>query len=116
MPNFKDIKAWQKADDLDEGIHFLPRFPHFKERGGGESDPGTWTKKGLHIGTDTIYLALETAAPNASRHQKRYHDPGINHVGFVVDDIDTVITRLKEAGYKEGISVDPPPYRKLDIC
>ncbi len=95
---------------------FTAQFAVFRiKRGGGESDPGTWTKKWLHIGTDTIYLALETAAPNASRHQKRYHDPGINHVGFVVNDINPVITRLKEAGYKEGISVDPPPYRKLDI-
>ena len=99
--------------DLDEAvIFFTTAFPHFKVRGSGESDHGTWSKKWLHFGTADTYIALEQVSLKTEGNRRPYRDVGINHVGFVVDDVDTVIKRLKAAGYRDGIAVAPHPYRK----
>ncbi|MCZ6676408.1 MAG: VOC family protein [Candidatus Poribacteria bacterium] len=101
------------VENLDEAIRFFTTaFPHFKVRGQGESDQGGWKKRWLHLGTDETYVALEEVSLEPEGTRRPYRDPGINHVGFVVDDVDAVIERLGEAGYKTGIGVEPHPHRK----
>jgi catechol 2,3-dioxygenase-like lactoylglutathione lyase family enzyme len=99
--------------DLDEAVKFFTTvFPHFKVRGRGESDQGGWTKKWLHLGTDQIYVALEAVPLEDEGTRRPYRDRGINHIGFVVADVDAIINRLRAAGYRDGIAVKPHPHRK----
>lgn len=101
------------VSNIDETIKFLTTaFPDFKVRGGGESETGGVIRKWLHIGTDETYIALESVSSKDEGSRRPYRDVGINHIGFVVKDVEVITRRLKEAGYKESISVEPHPYRK----
>ena len=103
------------VDDIDETISFLTTaFPHFQVRGKGESVTNGVTRKWLHIGTDTTYVALESVSSKDIGSRRPYRDVGINHLGFVVGDVDSVIERLKKAGYKKSIDVADHPYRKRE--
>jgi len=99
--------------DLQGAIDFLTTaFPHFRVRGRGPLADSPWAGEWVHLGTDDTYLALQQARPGSTRDDVPYDDPGINHVGFVVDDVDALRGRLLEAGYREGLVVDPHPHRK----
>lgn len=101
------------VSDIDEAIRFLTTaFPHFNVRGQGESESDGVIRKWLHIGTDETYIALEQISLEDQGNRTPYQDVGINHIGFVVNDVDSLIARLKEAGYSESINVEPHPYRK----
>ena len=72
-------------------------FPDFRLRGEGVSGDKRWA----HFGNDLIYLTLnEPLEHQASVLKKNYAVEGINHLAFVVDDIDGVNQRLSAAGYK----------------
>jgi catechol 2,3-dioxygenase-like lactoylglutathione lyase family enzyme len=95
--------------DLDEALEFIrTALPEFRVRGRGEAGDRSW----VHVGTEETYLALEGPAvvnsvlvvPAPERH--------LNHLGFVVDDLEGVRARLRAAGYEGGEDVDPHPYRK----
>ena len=93
---------------LDNAIRFLSTaFPHFKVRGKGESSGKKW----IHIGTDDTYIAFSEANGGVNG-PVAYSEPGINHIGFVVNDAETIRTALLEAGYREGFVADPHPHRK----
>ena len=94
--------------NLDEAKRFLTTaFPDFKvRRDAGPDEEKPW----IHIGTDSTYIALSRATEHGAA--ANYRGPGINHLGFVVDDIDDIKQRLSAAGYKEGIVCEPHPYRK----
>lgn len=94
--------------DLDGAVEFLrTAIPEFEVRGRGEGDDRRW----LHLGTATSYVALEAPHEPGERMQRPYRDPGINHLGFVVEDAAAVRLRLLEAGYTEGIQAGPHPHR-----
>ena len=98
--------------DIDETVRFLKTaFPEFAIRGQGYSGEGDWRRRWLHIGTQESYLALEQALKPAQSHET-YREPGINHLGFIVGDIEATVARLLAAGYKEGITALPHPFRK----
>jgi catechol 2,3-dioxygenase-like lactoylglutathione lyase family enzyme len=94
--------------DFDEAVRFLTTaFPEFEIRHDARSDEeNPW----MHIGTDSMYIALMKAADGDSR--ANYTGPGVNHLGFVVDDADDLKQRLLAAGYQEGFIADPHPHRK----
>ncbi len=87
-------------------------FPDFHIRGRGVADTDSGPKQWLHLGTDTTYIALEQHATPTDCGRSPYRDNGVNHLAFVVDDIDGLIERLRGAGYSDGIPVDPHPHRK----
>ena len=94
---------------IDEGVRFLTAaFPDFQPRGGHEGEQKRW----LHVGTDETYIALEEMTETTVSNRKPYRDVGINHVGFVVDDLDGLISRLENAGYKTGDLAEEIDYRK----
>lgn len=98
--------------DIDAAVAFFrAAFPHFRVRSRGRIDNCPWNGEWLHLGSDTVYLALQTARPGATSKRIPYEDPGINHVGFVVDDVGAVRQRLLAAGYREGLMVEPHPHR-----
>lgn len=99
--------------DINKTIEFLTSaFPHFIVRGSGESETDGIVRKWLHIGTDEMYVALEEVSSKDEGTRRPYKDVGINHIGFVVEDVEPIIKRLKNADYKESITVEPHPFRK----
>jgi catechol 2,3-dioxygenase-like lactoylglutathione lyase family enzyme len=97
--------------NIDSMIKFIQTaFPEFKERGGGVSSKGT---KWLHIGTDDTYLALQLADEESDSKWIPYSGkPGVNHLAFEVDDVDSLRERMLSAGYKESTPPNAHPYRK----
>lgn len=41
-----------------------------------------------------------------------YKNYGVNHLAWVVDDLDAVVNRLETKGYEKGIGVALEQYRK----
>ncbi len=99
--------------DLDAAVRFYrTAFPHWRIRWRARIHGVDWDGDWLHLGTDAVYVALQSAKPGADGRREPYEDPGHNHLGFVVDDLDAVRERLTEAGYEEGLVVPPHPFRK----
>ena len=92
--------------DMSVMIKFLQTaFPDFRVRGKG--------MKWLHIGTDDTYIALQQANKDAvSDWTPNSGKPGVNHLAYEVDDIDSLRNRLISNGFKESAVVDSHPYRK----
>ena len=88
---------------IDETVRFLvAAFPGFGLRGRGVVDGRPW----VHVGTDRTYVAL-----NESSEDRSQRGP-LNHLGFVVDDVDALSERLAAAGYREGFVAPEHPHRK----
>ncbi len=97
------------VSDLDGAVRFLQcALPELVVRGHGEAHGRRW----LHIGTDDTYIALEQPPELGTTRRHPYADPGVNHVGFAVDDVDAVAERLRVAGYQEGIGAETHPHRR----
>ncbi|MCP5108615.1 MAG: VOC family protein, partial [bacterium] len=98
--------------DIDAAITFLKILePAFKVRHDETpEDKFRWA----HIGTDDSYIALQEPhnAPEAKDTRRLYQDIGLNHLAWVVEDLDAVAARLEENGFRRGIPTDPHPYRK----
>lgn len=68
---------------------------------------------GVHVGTDDQYLALFEAATETPV-DRDMSAPGINHFGFVVDDLDEAESRLRAAGITRIVNAQPyDPGRRL---
>lgn len=84
-------------------------FPEFRVRREGVNGNRRW----MHIGTDDTYLALnEASAESAERWVPYSGKPGVNHLGYEVDDADAVRQRLAAAGYKDSTYPNAHPHRK----
>ncbi len=97
--------------DVEVMIEFLQTaFPEFRERGGGKGSAG---QRWVHVGTDDNYLALNQATREPERQREPYAgEPGINHLGYEVGDVDALRTRLLRAGYRESTVPNAHPHRK----
>jgi len=97
--------------DLDAAIRFLTTaFPDFRVRGrGGDCAGHAW----VHVGNDETYLALLAAdvAP-AAPFVPYAGAPGLNHLGFEVDDVAALRERLLAAGYAETTTPNAHPHRR----
>lgn len=100
------------VSDIDAAIAFLqvvePRFVVRHD----ETPEGSY--RWVHIGAENCYIALQEphlgSDPQSNR--RPYKDYGVNHLGWVVDDFDAVIGRLKAHGYQEGIPGEDSRYRR----
>lgn len=84
--------------DIDDSLAFYSALFDFKVRWKGKV-PGEHqpTVRAIHIGDDDMYLALfEAEKPGQA--SVDYTASGINHIGFVVDDIEPYRQRLTELG------------------
>ena len=86
---------------------FQTAFPQFKVRGGGDEG-----RKWIHLGDDTTYVAINEGA--TVNFEKDYGTAGINHIGFVVEDVDEIATRLQEAGFKRDYPKQVEKFRIRD--
>jgi catechol 2,3-dioxygenase-like lactoylglutathione lyase family enzyme len=65
------------------------------------------------VGTDETYLAISQAThPESERWVPYGGRPGLNHLGFEVDDAEAVRARLLAAGYEDSTFPNAHPYRK----
>ena len=86
------------VSNLQRSVEFFQTaFPEFKIRGG---DNGQESKEWLHLGDDNTYLALSQGKEKKGYNPYDTKSNGINHLGFVVQDIDDVVGRLLDAGYE----------------
>jgi catechol 2,3-dioxygenase-like lactoylglutathione lyase family enzyme len=67
-----------------------------------------------HVGVGNCYIALQEPELDSELTDchRPYKDYGVNHIGWVVDDIDATIYRLKLAGYEEGIPGESHRFRR----
>lgn len=92
--------------NLDEAINFLQSaLPSWKIRGEGDWQGRRW----VHIGTEDSYLAL-SEPPKEHPRQNGW----LNHLGFVVEDVQAVRERLLKAGYKSGFPKQIQKHRIRD--
>lgn len=97
--------------DIEAMVRFLKTaFPEFRMRGEGKSRDGT---RWVHVGTNDTYIALNQAKADSQRHWMPYSgEPGVNHLAYEVDDVESLRLRLKAAGYRESTPPNAHPYRK----
>jgi catechol 2,3-dioxygenase-like lactoylglutathione lyase family enzyme len=96
--------------DIDGMVKFLETaFPVFSTRGGGTNNGSRW----LHVGTESTYIALSEARSEPSERWQPYAGkPGLNHLGYEVDDVDALRRRLAAAGYRDSTVPNDHQYRK----
>jgi len=87
------------VNDIKESVAFFQTaFPHFKIRG-GDVELKDW----LHLGDDYTYVAIQQAVEDlGNTYTKNYDKIGINHIAFVVSNIEEVSKRLENSGYKRS--------------
>ena len=92
-------------------IRFLQTaFPEFNVRGEGRNRDGT---RWLHIGTNATYIALNEASTAPTQRWTPYRGvPGLNHLGYEVDDVEIFRDRLRAAGYTDSTVPNVHPHRK----
>jgi catechol 2,3-dioxygenase-like lactoylglutathione lyase family enzyme len=97
--------------DLDGMIRFLQTaFPDFRVRGQGPDWSGS---RWVHVGNDETYLALHQARREPAEPWVPYTGkPGLNHLGFEVDDVAALGDRLRAAGYEDSTVPNAHPHRR----
>ena len=95
---------------FDDAVRFLKTaFPDFEVRSESVRDGMRW----MHIGTHETYIALnETSSDGAATKQPYDSKPGINHLGYEVDDVDALQQRLSDAGFRDSTYPNNHPHRK----
>ena len=96
--------------DVDAAVRFVTAaFPDFRVRREGFRNGRRW----LHVGTDDTYLALnEATAVPAEAWEPYSGKPGLNHLGYEVDDVEALRARLVAAGFEESTVPNSHPHRR----
>ena len=96
--------------DIKESIRFFKTaFPHFRIRGGGNG-----RREWVHLGDDHTYIAINQAKDLNGRFLKNYEKIGINHIGFVVEDVEEIASNLIKNGFKRDYPKQIETYRIRD--
>jgi len=99
------------VNDVNRMLEFLQlAFPDWKVRhDSGKQDPERW----VHFGDDDFYLSVYQATSNDVDKKIPYDgNPGINHLGFVVEETEGVRERLLSSGFKESTIENEHPARR----
>ena len=98
------------VNDLQDAIKFFrTAFPHFKIRGGG-NDMREW----VHLGDDDTYIAINQATQIDPEGNNSYDRIGINHLGFVVQDVEEIANNLLNNGYRRDYPKQMEQFRIRD--
>jgi catechol 2,3-dioxygenase-like lactoylglutathione lyase family enzyme len=103
--------------DIDAALRFLrTAFPDFRIRADRTGADGS---RWVHFGTHDNYIALTAAdpapvadAPGSPRWEPYCGLPGVNHLGYEVDDAEALRSRMLAAGYEESTVPNAHPFRK----
>ncbi len=96
--------------NIDDTVRFLTAaLPEFRIRREGLNEGRRW----MHIGTDDTYIALNESSDEPAEKWVPYEGkPGINHLGYEVDDVEALRVRLAAAGFKDSTYPNNHPHRK----
>lgn len=68
----------------------------------------------MHIGTEDQYVAVYALPEVEASNESSYtHAGGLNHIAFVVDDLDAIEARVRAAGFEPGSFADYEPGRRF---
>ncbi len=97
--------------DVDRMLDFLKAaFPDFEIRREGKTWQG---QRWLHVGTNDTYIALTQASEEPAEQWVPYAGkPGLNHLGYEVDDVEALRSRLRAAGYRDSTVPNKHPHRR----
>jgi catechol 2,3-dioxygenase-like lactoylglutathione lyase family enzyme len=95
--------------DLDRSIAFYCDLLDLHVRWKGPIEDA---RLGAHVGDDRCYLALFQATSEGEV-ERDYLHPGLNHFGFVVDDLDEARRRVTALGATIHLEHDYEPGRRL---
>ncbi len=97
--------------DVDAMVRFLQTaFPDFRVRREGKTWQGA---RWLHVGTDDTYIAVNEALKQPAEAWVPYAGkPGLNHLGYEVDDVEALRARLAGAGYRDSTVPNEHPQRR----
>ena len=95
--------------DVDATTRFIvSALPEFTVRGEGLDHAG---RPWRHVGNHHFYIALQAVAAGSDR--APYDDrAGLNHLGWEVDDVDALESRMREAGFHPNMHADRHPARR----
>lgn len=86
--------------DIEKTLTFYQAaFPHWTVRGGGENKWHGKSRNWLHFGDDYQYIAFNDNGIGENRDLSG-HQIGLAHFAFVTNDIENIIGRLAQAGFK----------------
>ena len=95
--------------DIDRSIAFYRDLFGYEVRWRGKDSAG---RPAAHVGDDRFYLAFfEATGPGSA--VKDYTVAGLNHVGFVVDDLDETRRRLEKLGAEVHLEGNYEPGRRI---
>jgi len=98
------------VNNLEEAIQFFQTaFPHFKIRGGGDK-----LREWVHLGDEHTYIALNQAEAPLQKVEKNYEKAGVNHIGFVVQDVEEIANKLLTKGYQRDYPKQVEKFRIRD--
>ncbi len=110
MPRLEHVNL--VVQDMDATLDFIQTaFPDWKVRGQGESEWYGKKRQWLHVGTDEYYISLNAGTDDNNRDLKG-HSPGLAHIGFFVDDVAGISSRLQTKGYEIATIGADHPHRK----
>jgi len=97
--------------DVDGMIRFLQTaFPEFRIRREGKNWQGD---RWVHVGTPQTYIALSEATLEPAEAWVPYAGkPGLNHLGYEVEDVEALHARLLGAGYRDATVPNAHPHRR----
>ncbi|MCG8575215.1 MAG: VOC family protein [Flavobacteriales bacterium] len=99
------------VSNINEAVRFFQTaFPQFTIRGGGGEGKDKW----LHLGDEHTYIALNQGKEEKLNNHPDYHVQGINHIGFVVDNVAEISERLEKAGFVRDYPKQIQKYRIRD--
>ena len=96
--------------NIDEAVRFVrTAFPEFEIRHEGDDGGRRW----VHVGTDDTYLCFTQASKEPAERWEPYTGkPGVNHLGFEVEDVEKVRERLAAAGFRDSTYPNQHPHRR----
>ena len=97
------------VNSVPRSIDFYRNLLNLDLRWEGTNGSG---RRAAHIGDDRSYLALFEAA-EPSQAVEDYSRTGLNHIGFVVDDLDEMKARLIRLGVEPHQEEDYEPGKRL---
>lgn len=95
------------VSDPDRSSALFQRLCGWHERWRGPSQLGGWT---IHVGNERDYLAIYTHSSQVPRFAK---GQPLNHVGLVVDDLNSAEAVVKDAGLVSFNHADYEPGRRF---
>jgi catechol 2,3-dioxygenase-like lactoylglutathione lyase family enzyme len=100
------------VNNLERALTFYRAvFPHWDIRDRGEGDWYGVMRKWVHFGDDHHYLTLNDNGTDQIRDIKS-NQLGLAHFAYVVANLDSIVSRLADAGFKPHHNGAVNPFRK----